>query len=145
MYVMLACACIMPLAPIISRVANINISLAMSCIVVLVSLAWLINISSIIVDIVPSHSLGTVFSIVAAGSTLGGIMMNMIVVSMVSGPSTKASGFLDQAFHTILSPILNAVQGQGYGLWFLLIAFLHPVGWLLLKFGGIAKLQPTKS
>lgn len=143
LYVMLGCASLMPLAPIISRVSNIDLSLLISCIVVLVSLAWLINISSIIVDIVPSHSLGTVFSIVAAGSTLGGIMMNMIVVSMVSGPSAKASGFLDQAFHTILSPILNAVQGQGYGLWFIIIAFLHPIGWLLLKFGGIAKLQPA--
>lgn len=143
MYVMLACACIMPLAPIISMVTNINISLVFSCIVVLVSLAWLINISSLIVDIVPSHSLGTVFSIVAAGSTIGGIMMNMVVVSMVSGSGVKASGFLDKAFHTILSPVLDAVQGQGYGLWFIIIAFLHPIGWLLLKFGGISKLQPA--
>lgn len=142
MYVMLACACIMPLAPMISYVSNINLSLIFSCIIVLVSLAWLINISSLIVDIVPSHSLGTVFSIVAAGSTLGGIMMNMIVVSMVSN-TTKAAGFLDQAFHSFLSPILNAVQGEGYGLWFIIIAFLHPIGWLLLKFGGITKLQPN--
>lgn len=142
MYVMLACACIMPLAPMISYVSNINLSLIFSCVIVLVSLAWLINISSLIVDIVPSHSLGTVFSIVAAGSTLGGIMMNMIVVSMVSN-TTKAAGFLDQAFHSFLSPILNAVQGEGYGLWFIIIAFLHPIGWLLLKFGGITKLQPN--
>jgi ACS family hexuronate transporter-like MFS transporter len=143
MYVMLACACIMPLAPIISRVDSINISLAISCIVVLVSLAWLINISSIIVDIVPSHSLGTVFSIVAAGSTIGGIIMNMIIVSMLSGTTTKASGFLDQGLHAVLSPILDVVQGKGYTFWFFVIAFLHPVAWLLLKFGGIAKLQPS--
>lgn len=143
MLVMLACACVMPLAPIISQVTNLNFSLIMSAAVVLVSLAWLINLSSIIVDIVPSHSLGTVFSIVAAGSTLGGIMMNMIVASMISGHATKASGFLDKGLQAILSPILNAVQGQGYGLWFIVIAFLHPIGWLLLKFGGITKLQPS--
>jgi MFS transporter, ACS family, hexuronate transporter len=141
MYVMLGCACLMPLAPIISKVTDIDISLIISCAIVLVSLAWLINLSAIVVDIVPSHSLGTVFSIVAAGSTLGGIMMNMVVASMVSGPSTKAAGFLDKAFGTILSPVINAVQGTGYGTWFLIIAFLHPIGWLLLKFGGITKLQ----
>jgi ACS family hexuronate transporter-like MFS transporter len=146
MYVMLACACIMPLSPFIAKATNINISMAISAAVVLVSLAWLINISSIIVDIVPSHSLGTVFSIVAAGSTLGGIMMNMIVAAMISGAATKSSGFLDQGLQTILSPILSAVKGQGYGLWFLVIAFLHPIGWLLLKFGGINKLsKPTST
>ncbi|MEJ8843710.1 MFS transporter [Lacibacter sp. H375] len=142
MKVMLLCACVMPLAPLISYVTGINSSIILSAAVVLASLAWLINLSSIIVDIVPSHSLGTVFSIVAAGSTLGGIMMNMIVAAMVSGPSVKASGFLDQGLHAILSPILELVQGKGYGLWFLIIAFLHPVGWFLLKLGGIAKLQP---
>ncbi len=144
MYVMLACACVMPLAPMISKVANIDISMAISAAVVLVSLAWLINISSIIVDIVPSHSLGTVFSIVAAGSTIGGIIMNMIVAAMVAGVSTKTPGFLDRGFHAILAPILDFVQGKGYSMWFLIIAFLHPIGWLLLKFGGITKLQTSK-
>ncbi len=141
MKVMLFCACIMPLAPLISIVTGLNLSLVISAAVVLAALAWLINLSAIVVDIVPSHSLGTVFSIVAAGSTIGGIIMNMIVASMVSGPSTKAAGFLDSAFHTILSPILNAVQGSGYASWFLIVAFLHPIGWLLLKFGGINKLK----
>ncbi|MFY7900264.1 MAG: MFS transporter, partial [Chitinophagaceae bacterium] len=143
MYVMLACACVMPLAPIISRVGNIDVSMTISAVVVLFSLAWLINISSIIVDIVPSHSLGTVFSIVAAGSTLGGIIMNMIVAAMIAGPSTKVPGFLDQGLQIILSPILDFVQGKGYTFWFLIIAFLHPIAWLLLKFGGITKLQPS--
>ena len=70
--------------------------------------------------------------------------MNMIVAAMVTGPSTKASGFLDQGLHAILSPVLDIVQGKGYAFWFLIIAFLHPVGWLLLKFGGITKLQPSE-
>jgi MFS transporter, ACS family, hexuronate transporter len=143
MRVMLICACIMPVAPLISRVTGLNLSLVIAAAVVLASLAWLINLSSIIVDIVPNHSLGTVFSIVAAGSTLGGIIMNMIVAAMVSGPTAKASGFLDQGLHAVLSPILDFVHGKGYASWFLMIAFLHPVGWLLLKWGGITKLQPS--
>jgi MFS transporter, ACS family, hexuronate transporter len=143
MSVMLICACIMPIAPLISKVTGLNLSLIISSAIVLVSLAWLINLSSIVVDIVPSHSLGTVFSIVAAGSTIGGIIMNMIVKAMVSGPTFSAGGFLDKGFHAVLSPILNLVQGTGYASWFLIIAFLHPVGWLLLKFGGITKLQQS--
>jgi MFS transporter, ACS family, hexuronate transporter len=143
MKVMFICACIMPMSPLISMVTGLNLSLVISSLVVLASLAWLINLSSIVVDIVPSHSLGTVFSIVAAGSTIGGIIMNMIVKSMVSGPSTSPSGFLDKAFSTVLSPILNFVQGTGYASWFIIIAFLHPIGWLLLKFGGISKLDQS--
>lgn len=143
MKVMLLCACIMPAAPLISMVTGLNLSLLIAALVVFSSLAWLINLSAIVVDIVPSHSLGTVFSIVAAGSTIGGIIMNMIVAALVSGPSTKASGFLDNSLHFILSPILDLVQGKGYASWFIIIAFLHPIGWLLLKWGGITKLQPT--
>ncbi len=143
MIIMLFCACLMPMAPLISLVTGLNLSLIISSVIVLASLAWLINLSSIVVDIVPNHSLGTVFSIVAAGSTIGGIIMNMIVKAMVSGPTSSAGGFLDKAFHAVLSPILNLVQGTGYASWFLIIAFLHPAGWLLLKFGGITKLQQS--
>lgn len=137
MWVMLFCALFMPLSPFIASATGLNASLTLTVFTVIAALAWLINISSLIVDIVPKHSLGTVFSVVAAGSTLGGIVMNMIVASMVTGPSDKPLGFLDSAFHVVLDPILNAVQGQGYGQWFLIMAFLHPIAWLLLKFGGI--------
>ncbi len=145
MWVMLGCAALMPLSPFIASATGLNFSLMFTVCTVLASLAWLINISSLVVDIVPKHSLGTVFSVVAAGSTIGGIVMNMIVASMVTGPSTKAADFLDRGLHTILDPILNMVQGNGYGQWFLIMAFLHPIGWLLLKFGGIHRLSTVKN
>ena len=141
LWVMLGCACMMPLSPLISQVTGLNMAMTISVCAVMASLAWLINISSLVLDVVPKHSLGTVFSIVAAGSTIGGIMMNTIVAAMVSGPSTKAAGFLDNGLHALLSPVLDAVQGQGYAWWFIIMAFLHPVGWLILKFGGIQKLS----
>ena len=67
--------------------------------------------------------------------------MNMIVATMVSGPSTKPAGFLDQGIKTVLGPLLEMVQGQGYAPWFLIMAFLHPLAWLLLKFGGVQRLE----
>jgi MFS transporter, ACS family, hexuronate transporter len=145
MWVMLGCAILMPLSPFIASATGLNASLTLTVFTVIAALAWLINISSLIVDIVPKHSLGTVFSVVAAGSTLGGIVMNMIVASMVTGPSDKPAGFLDSAFHVVLDPILNAVQGQGYAMWFLIMAFLHPLAWLLLKFGGIYRYSVKES
>ena len=137
LWVMLGCACIMPLSPVIAQVSGLSASMTLAACTVIASLAWLINISSLVVDLVPKHSLGTVFSVVATGSTLGGIVMNMIVATMVSGPSTKPAGFLDQAIKTVFGGLLEQVQGHGYGQWFLVMAFLHPAAWLLLWLGGI--------
>jgi ACS family hexuronate transporter-like MFS transporter len=137
LWVMLGCACLMPLSPFIAQVTGLNLMMTLTVCTVFASLAWLINISSLVVDIVPKHSLGTVFSVVATGSTIGGIIMNMIVASMVSGPSTKAAGFLDQGIKVVFGPLLEMVQGHGYGQWFFIMAFLHPIAWLVLKYGGV--------
>jgi MFS transporter, ACS family, hexuronate transporter len=137
LWVMLGCACLMPLSPLIARVAGLNMALTLTVVAVFAALAWLINISSLVVDLVPKHSLGTVFSVVAAGSTVGGILMNTIVATMVAGPVTKPGGFLDQGVRALLGPVLRAVEGGGYEQWFLVMAFLHPIAWLMLWGGKI--------
>jgi ACS family hexuronate transporter-like MFS transporter len=144
LWVMLGCACLMPLSPFIAGATGMNLTMTLTVCTVFASLAWLINISSLVVDVVPRHSLGTVFSVVATGSTIGGILMNMIVATMVSGPSTKPAGFLDQAVKTVLGPVLELVQGHGYAQWFLIMAFLHPVAWLVLKLGGVHRLSTLR-
>lgn len=144
MWVMLGCACIMPLSPFIANVTGLSFSMVLTFCTVLASLAWLTNISSLVVDVVPKHSLGTVFSVVAAGSTIGGIVMNMIVAAMVTEGTSKSGGFLDKSFHAVFDSVLSLVQGQGYMQWFLIMAFLHPLAWLILKFGGIQRLSAVK-
>jgi ACS family hexuronate transporter-like MFS transporter len=137
LWVMLGCAALMPLSALIARVEGVNLAMSLTVIVVLASLAWLINLSSLVVDIVPRHSLGTVFSVVATGSTIGGIVMNMLVATLVSGPSTRPAGFLDAAVKTVFGPVLEAVEGKGYGPWFVAMAFLHPIALLILWLGGV--------
>jgi ACS family hexuronate transporter-like MFS transporter len=121
-------------------VADLNVSLVLACVTVVAALAWLINISSLVVDVVPKHSLGTVFSVVAAGSTLGGIVMNTLVGSMVSGPSSKPPGFLDSAIQSVFGGVMRMVEGEGYAMWFWVMLALHPIAWAILKFGKIEKL-----
>jgi ACS family hexuronate transporter-like MFS transporter len=147
LWVMFGCACLMPISPFISQVTGLSFAMTLAACAVIASLAWLINISSLVVDLVPKHSLGTVFSVVATGSTIGGIVMNMIVATMVTGPSTKPAGFLDQAIKTVFGGLLEQVQGHGYGQWFLVMAFLHPAAWLLLWLGRIHRpiISPTHS
>lgn len=137
MIVMLISALIMPISPFIASATGLDMTMTLAACAVIASLAWLINISSLVVDLVPKHSLGTVFSVVATGSTIGGIVMNMIVATMVTGPSTKPAGFLDKAVQTVFGGLLEQVQGHGYGQWFLIMAFLHPAAWLLLWLGRV--------
>jgi len=143
LWIMLGAACLMPVSPFIAKATGMPVMITLTAVAVFASLAWLINISAIVVDVVPKHSVGTVFSVVAAGSTLGGIAMNMIVAAMVSGPSSKAAGFLDQGFKVLFGPLIEAVQGKGYGPWFLAMAFLHPLALLLLWLGGIHRPRHT--
>ena len=137
LWVMLVCAGIMPLSPFIAHASGLGLAITLTVCTVIAALAWLINLSSIVVDIVPKHSLGTVFSVVATGSTIGGIIMNMIVAAMVSGPSLKPAGFLDQAIKAVAGGVLELVQGRGYAQWFLIMALLHPLAWLMLYLGGV--------
>jgi ACS family hexuronate transporter-like MFS transporter len=145
LWVMLGCACLMPLSPYIASVSGLPMTMVLTAVTVFASLSWLINISALIVDVSPKHSLGTIFSVVAAGSTLGGIIMNMIVATMVSGPSTKAAGFLDAAFKQLLGPLLESISGKGYAPWFWAMAFLHPVALLLIWAGAIARPATSSS
>ena len=143
LWVMLGCACLAPLSPLIASVSGLPLTMVFTSIVVFASLSWLINISALIVDLSPKHSLGTIFSVVAAGSTIGAIIMNMIVAAMVSGPSSKPAGFLDVGLQKLLGPLLEMVSGKGYGPWFVAMAFLHPLALLFMWMAGISR--PAKA
>ena len=143
--VMIGCACLMPVSVLVATVASTDVALACACVAVVAALAFLINISSLVVDLVPKHSLGTVFSVVAAGSTLGGIIMNTAVSHMVSGPPTGHPGFLDQAIQGVFGPLLHAITGTGYAPWFVAMAVLHPLACAVLWTGRICPKTAAKA
>ncbi len=104
--VMLGCAILVPLAAAIPFVDPLWAVIAIGMVAVLAHLAWLINLSALVVDIVPKKSLGFAFGIVATGSSLGGLAMNKAVGSLVTNLS------YDPAFHFML--------------------LVHPLAWVLL-------------
>jgi MFS transporter, ACS family, hexuronate transporter len=85
---------------------TVPLVLALSMAVVLAHLAWLINLSALVVDALPQRIIGTGFGVIAAGSTFGGLLMNEAVKRL-------------------------ATSGH-YGNWFVVMAFLHPLVWLTL-------------
>lgn len=105
LWIMLACAILVPLGAVIPHVDALWLVLAFGMVAVLAHLAWLINLSALVVDLVPRGSLAFAFGVIAAGSSLGGLMMNKAVGSLVTNTS------YDPAFGFML--------------------LLHPLAWLL--------------
>ena len=107
LFTMLGCVAVMPLSLLVTRVPTMEASLALASVIVFAHLAWLANISALVVDIVPAPSLGKVFGLVAAGSSAGAIMMNGLVA--------------------------NFLKQGSYSQWFVIAAFLHVAAWLCLS------------
>jgi ACS family hexuronate transporter-like MFS transporter len=108
-WAMLICAAVMPLAPLVASLPTVGGSLAIAMVIVAAHLAWLANLGALLVDLIPRPLVATAFGVVAAGSALGGIMMNKLVVYLIANYS--------------------------YTPWFTITAFLHPVAWLILWVG----------
>jgi len=103
---MLICAALVPLSPLVAFAPSVWMSLAVAMIVVLAHMSWLINISALVVDVMPKRYLATAFGVVAAASAVGGIMMNKLVAKLVTEYSYTHA--------------------------FVIMAVLHPMVWVLL-------------
>ncbi len=103
---MLLCAALVPCAALIPHAGSVTLVLALGMVAIFAHLAWLVNLSALIVDLVPRASLGFAFGVIATGSSLGGMMMNKAVGSLVT--------------HTSYDPAFS----------FMLL--LHPLAWMLL-------------
>ena len=82
--VMLGSAVLVPLAPLIAGASTSAGVFAIAMVVVLAHTAWLASISTYVLDYVPQPILGTAFGFIAAGSAVGGILMNQGVVWTIS-------------------------------------------------------------
>jgi ACS family hexuronate transporter-like MFS transporter len=100
-------ALLAPMGIFISMNPGAGITFALAALVAFAHLVFMANISTLIVDVFPARHLATVFGFIAAGSGLGGLL------------STRIVGELAQA--------------HAYGTVFVLMAALHPLGWLIAR------------
>jgi len=106
--IMLLCVACMPLSPMVDLAGSVNASVAIASIIVFAHLAWLTNIGALVVDVVPKASVGTVFGIVAAGSSLGTIGMNYLVAALLRP-----------------DPATHLIAPRAYLAWYIVAAGLH--------------------
>lgn len=104
--VMLGCALFMPLSPLVALSSSTQLSLVFASIIVFMHLAWLVNISALVVDVVPAASLGAVFGIVAAGSSVGAIGMNDLVAKLLKHYSYTSWFWIAAGLHLAVIPLL---------------------------------------
>lgn len=80
---MAVAAVLVPLAAAIPAVESRNAALAAGMVVALGHAIWLTNLTSLAIDAIPPRMLATSFGVIAGGSGLGGIAMNMLVAATV--------------------------------------------------------------
>lgn len=110
--IMLLAACVMPLAVVVPYAPWLGFTLAVGMVVAFAHMAWLINLSSLVVDLVPQRSLATAFGVIATGSAVGGMLMNSAVGRIVSQGS-YAPAFIALAFvHPLAIVVLWRLRRQ---------------------------------
>jgi ACS family hexuronate transporter-like MFS transporter len=103
---MLFCAVLVPLSPLAGIVPGALTCVLVASVIALAHMAWLVNLTSTVVELFPAHQVGRAFGMIAAGSGLGGMVSTEIVGAVV--------------------------MHYGYLPLFFLMMFLHPLALLLL-------------
>lgn len=103
---MAVCAVLVPLASLIAFAPGSGSVFAFAMLAVLAHTAWLTNLSTYIVDLVPKSILATAFGLIAAGSAAGGILMNEAVAWTVTRFSYDYCFYAMVALHPLAFAIL---------------------------------------
>jgi ACS family hexuronate transporter-like MFS transporter len=80
---MLFCAMLTPISPLAGLVHSAFLAVAVASIVVLAHMAWLVTLSSTIIELYPPVQLGKAFGLIAAGSAIGGMISAEIIGHVV--------------------------------------------------------------
>jgi ACS family hexuronate transporter-like MFS transporter len=103
---MLLCAAIIPFSPLVGVIPSSLIGVFISSLIALAHMAWLVTLSSAVIDLFPSAEIGKAFGMIAAGSGFGGMISTEVVAYIV--------------------------MHHGYRPLFFGMMFLHPAALLLL-------------
>ena len=104
--IMLISAILIPLSPLAGFAQTAAVAIGIASVIALAHMAWLVNLTSTIVELFPANQVGKAAGLVAAGSGLGGMVSSEII------------GYL--------------VAHQGYLPIFYIMAVLHPMALVIL-------------
>ena len=105
--VMAIAAVLLPLSPLVPYAPTPILAVLIAATSAFSHMLWQISLSTLVVDLCPKHTLGTVFGVVAAGSGLGGMISTNLIGRLVTLYS--------------YTPV------------FVMMGFLHPLAFLFVR------------
>ncbi|MCW4461190.1 MFS transporter [Sphingomonas sp. BT-65] len=100
-------ACLAPLGALIAFQPSLPVTYGLAALVALSHMMFLGNLTTLAVDRFPQARVATIFGLIAAGSGIGGIISTQLVGAFAAT--------------------------RDYGTVFLVMAALHPIGWLIAR------------
>jgi ACS family hexuronate transporter-like MFS transporter len=104
--IMLVSAILIPISPLAGLVPTAALAIGIASVIALAHMAWLVNLTSTIIELFPANQVGKAAGLVAAGSGLGGMVSSEIIGHFVAH--------------------------QGYLPVFYIMAVLHPIALVIL-------------
>lgn len=104
--VMLFAAILVPLSPLAGLVPTAALAIAFASIIALAHMAWLVNLTSTIVELFPPGQVGKAAGLVAAGSGFGGMVSSEIIGYFVMHQGYKPVFFIMAVLHPLAIAIL---------------------------------------
>ncbi len=98
---MLACAVLVPLSPLAGLVSNALVAVCIASLIALAHMAWLVTLSSAVIDLFPSSEIGKAFGMIAAGSAFGGMISTEIIAHVVTYHGYLPLFFIMMVLHPI--------------------------------------------
>ncbi len=99
-----------PLSPLAPCVGTVNAVLAVAMLIAFAHMTWLINLSALVVDVIPARSPATAFGVIATGSALGGMTINAAVGQLVTSRSYTAAFLAMACAHPLALLLLRRVR-----------------------------------
>lgn len=109
---MAVAAMLVPLAALIPSVGSREATIAVAMVAAFGHAIWLTNLTSLAIDAIPPRLLATSFGVIAGGSGLGGIVMNMLVAATVQRHSYAPCFLAAAALHPLAIALLAAGLGR---------------------------------
>jgi ACS family hexuronate transporter-like MFS transporter len=109
---MFLCALLVPLSPLAATLHSALVGICIASVIAMAHMAWLVNLSSAIVELFPSHQVGKAFGLIAAGSGFGGMVSTEVIGAVVTHYGYTPLFFLMMALHPIALAILWTVFKQ---------------------------------
>jgi ACS family hexuronate transporter-like MFS transporter len=108
MIAMTIAAALAPFGMLIAADVGIGLTLALAAVVAFAHLVFQVNMGTLIVDHYPQRTVSTVFGVIAAGSSLGGIFSTQLVGYLASGGSYDRVFLLMGLLHPVACAVVWA-------------------------------------